>query len=1677
MPLTVTPLNRTTVQVTFSVGMRIERLLDPTNYVLTALDGAFPLTIETITPVFTTYAAGANGFTGSPFGYAAILQGAAVVTSNLTLNSEVPLPSTLSAPVPTSFFHTAAGELAGASVDDYLFLQSAWNTVSYCRILTVDAMGVVGLDRPLQDRDPSNGSIQWAHTSPVLSVLITTTGQTDGGGYELRGKGLTDLAGRPVSFQVTFTGLSTKPRVLSAQPQPDGNVLVTFDRPMRPDVSLTNPTEYQITPSGIWVRSVTAVSETQVLLGILGMQDGDSCQLTVNASGTPHDAAGNPIDPGFNQAAFTGSSPLNARSIFVNRGPIARPPITLQMGTGLTLVSPTVLSLTGGAFGQNLVGLSITLTGTARNDGTYLIQGVLTNNRLRLQASLSLPDADQSTASWVVQDPRNGEIADDPAHVTVRINGVPTRPDAVVGLLGQIVMPTMPAPTDDVQVDYAWVHNPTVEIRRLNSKEFHLNCWNRDNGRLHDTSRHKYRFNNVLPVPRNVMTPVPFQQGTNAVVISPTRIQLNDGAILSSYKGLSIALLSGPSAGVYDVVAVPDLTHVDVTGPLTVSATPVSWTVGDTSDIGAQLPQPFQRDLKYRAFERAYTACLNDPATLRLNAPAHRIAYPPLQRQVSSSFINYEPTGLPESDQVAPWNRVGSQNVSVLASELTVATAATPNGNYIFWNRDVDQTFPHIFAATWRNAITQTPQTQGVWTGVAFGYSDNQRSVVVGYLLVGGVRKIGFLKAGAGQDPSLLSSWTGGVDGNNNPTGAPITLDWSLLHSLRLYQDAASTIRLYLDGGIIEDLRVLMSDLPYLEELEAPFSSLQGSYFGCFSKMAICTSVWDYVRYTVLPLNPLQTAPSIFVSYEGNIAPEIDQNPWTPIGYHGSETILGSNTLLLDSTSAVTSPTPYIGGDYRGFIRLEPLLATNATIVLDINVAVRTQTHGITPNAVTAMIDDGNRLTQLSFLATQASPKISYGGNVLPTQATPPWSDMSAGTPTAWMQGRTLRIENTLSTDGLLYIVDDNEPVVSMARVLAQTNDYILEALLKPLTYTSDPVSGFVGAVAQTYNSDKAIGFFLKDNGARSVVLYGLNAFGAVVEVADIPFEWLNNEPHTYRLVYAAGADLVSLFVDGVFQATAAYSAFPVLPVDPQGSVSFGSSIPGSQAVSVVDWIYCNTWRTGLAMKRYVGIWKGRDPDNLTGYHLPTKITGQNALVVGNALADPLGLFGPAGVTAGDWLVVDDGANKGSYQITSVGLNDLTIGPMWPLQPSTISFRILQETDWTQPHRYRFVKDPPGSFISLLLDADTSPLIVVDYDNQTLPPSSVGLPRLIAGTVPSILWGAFDPTNISQTSWDYVRFGVTRSPTETRITPHHQVLNQRNVIASPEHLTTDIMHPHAGYWSASTGIPPHSDPDFFLNQGLIAFTLLNEGTPLVPSTQTYQVRQPTPISVFVGGLNTPTNVLNNNGFKLNEPGVETKLLVPDDVLYSQLKITEQDSGEPNLIASFSDQEGPSSLGTISYQNQVCLTYDGLTLPESDPTATTPWVFAADDASHVQRSVMAGILTYGTDGVGTTSIYRNATPLPDAIGLGLEVRFRLKVLSDGSGGLGDTQIRFGFSAFGMTLALGFLTTPLGVRYVMCYDLVSGAIVGGTPFDFLDALEHLYRIVRSPGVPTLQIFIDS
>jgi hypothetical protein len=1220
-------------------------------------------------------------------------------------------------------------------------------------------------------------------------------------------------------------------------------LLVTFNKPLMIDSVLLDPASYSVTgPSAVTVLEVFTVNATVVALHVSGVIAGT---YTVIVTGV-HASDLDPLMLSGNTAQFLAQIPYTDRSLFTNKGPIVKPEAVVQTGNQWSVqttptrffgnVTTSDVVLTGASLSSNHVGLYLRLKASnvlvdSVNGGDYKILAVINPTRARVQASFRAPTSDPTdnvaTNYWAIINPNTGFIADSPSDVVVRVNSTPVAVDHVVGLLGQIVLATPPAPGSSISIDYSWINDPAVEFRRLNSLEFVSNRWNRSTG---VTGERVFPYRNAI-------------QSTNGAL---SRIPIDD--------------------------------------------------------IRAPQPQPLLREVFYRAYERAYTSLSNDPTSLLLNTPKNRVAFPPLSRQISQVSVAYDANTLPESDPTTPWDRKGTGTATVSGGLLTITSNTIgpfPEGQPFYWSRGIDLTFPHAYATTWRLKITATTP-DGVFTGVCTGWSDSIRAVILGYLLDGSTRKIGFLLRGNGDDPSKISGWT------------TFDFDWSTIHSYRLFRDTSGTVNFYVDGEVVPSLSISEAQLPFLEELNDSFNEIQNIFFGSLSRGATSTSVWDFVHYLVLPTNPQQSIPSSFVSYTPTVLPENATNPWTPVGYHGNETLVGG-VLVLDSTSATDLATSeevgLVGGDFKGFTRIEPLLSASTNTVLDFEVTLRTLTHGITPNAIMAAVDDGNRLVQVCFFPTTPQPKVSYPGRSLPQEATPrPWT--SLGGQPAVMVGRILQIQDSSLTDGRVFAIEDLESSSSLNRIFYVSIDYYFEFKCEVVSSTPDPTDYFCGATVDVYDGTKTIGVMLRRDPVNPQVAF--HSDGLVLQA--FAFNWADGKTHIYRVAKNTAADLVILYIDGVLIGSFAYSGFTTVSPVSVPTFSFGSSTASSgQALSVIDWHYVNGWRAQpvSGVSHYVGIWKGVDQSSLLGYYLPLKAKGQ-ARTSGNQLTDLLADFIGAGVQIGDDLIIDFGDNRGVYSVFTVSTNTITFVNLLP-QPghTVVEYRIPAQFEWAMNHTYQLLRDPAG-FIALFVDSSTTPIIQVEYNNTTLPSSSVGLPNQFNRGLPSITWGAFDPTNLSQSAWPFLQYGITRAPIEVKAVPPHQVSNQRNVMSSPEHLLGRVAHNHTQYSSASTGVP-YLWEAYVNNPNVHAFTKLNDGTPLVPSTQTYDVRKKTipPFAPYSAtGFGGAAMGVDGFGFGPlgNVPSLKVRFIIPDGVLYNRLEVIEKTSGKSDLLSAFSDDQ-------------------------------------------------------------------------------------------------------------------------------------------------------------------------
>jgi hypothetical protein len=167
----------------------------------------------------------------------------------------------------------------------------------------------------------SAGSYSFDNSLAVVNVLrinatrvvITTSEMLQGQSYNITisTSGPVDLAGNFVSSisngnTAAFSGIGTKPQVLSASPTSTTKVRVVFNEPMRNDASLTTAANYTFN-NGLAAQSALRVDSTTIDITTNAIVGGTLYTLTVStAGGGPKDLAGNTVAAGSNTAQFTG---------------------------------------------------------------------------------------------------------------------------------------------------------------------------------------------------------------------------------------------------------------------------------------------------------------------------------------------------------------------------------------------------------------------------------------------------------------------------------------------------------------------------------------------------------------------------------------------------------------------------------------------------------------------------------------------------------------------------------------------------------------------------------------------------------------------------------------------------------------------------------------------------------------------------------------------------------------------------------------------------------------------------------------------------------------------------------------------------------------------------------------------------------------------------------------------------------------------------------------------------------------------------------------------------------------------------------------------------------------------------------------------------------------------------
>jgi len=1067
----------------------------------------------------------------------------------------------------------------------------------------------------------------------------------------------------------------------------------------------------------------------------------------------------------------------------------------------------------------------------------------------------------------------------------------------------------------------------------------------------------------------------------------------------------------------------------------------------------------------YRAYERAYSIALNDPNLLLLNSPHHRIAYPPFSRGLYETLVSYDGNVLPENHVTYPWDSAGS-GISSVDGRLTIednSSGAFPTGKGYYYYRPEDLSFQYTMSFSYRSKVTSYTLT-GCFSGVASGFIDGRNLCLIACIEDSGTKYIGILKKGG--DETIFSSYES------------YELDWSEYHIFRLYR-TIDQVRLYVDGGAAPILTVSTSDLADPNELELQIDFITGTFFGSMSRNSVNVSEWDYLRYLITPISPSESAHYVNVLYEANSLPTEAGSPWFKIGAFGTERLLGIETLLLNKISA--SEEPYssegglISGEVFGYHRPEPFLSSQSVLALDWKVRGYSWTHGVSERSLGVFANDYDRLLAISFFSDVELPLLSYNGQVTPdTDPETPWTP--TGTATIEVVDNILNIDDSSDTGGILY---GREDVAN--NILGHDQNYIYEFRAKVNSYSADP-SGFIGVLTEIFDgvpgtdSGPLIASLTDLPVSDSLTVTGLFSPDDVDKYVTVTNSTQGNNG-TYQIVSYISADQVQVSPSfpGTIPETGTGVRANMLGGYPGRNIQvmLREEGGGTKVISFAS--------EGTVLSSIAFTW------NDSEFHTYRVIVNQDSdlvMLMVDGLSKGTLAYTSFTESAGDTAYFEFGSS-GPSSDESISNVDWDYFNSYPIRSSSNEYVGIYKggdvtdidnyekvsVDFSSYHEYRVVRDPNGS-VSLFIDG----ALAISFSYLDLPDAYGTFFDIEGGAGSGVYWGSFDESALVLSEWDYLRFTIAGAKGFDVIAPHHEILNQQNVIASPDHIYGDVAdHSHTNFLSSSTGIPTPIEDYYDKKEVIDAYTQLNQDTPPVPLTEEAFL---TKVESFIVVLNDPLFVLNDFKFLINDASKSVELQVNERGLYNALDLRSKTTGniDDHIYPAFDKGLGEME---IDFTGTLCFEYDGTVVPEDTvyPSGVPDW--GLEGTSDYQSYASDGKLTFSSWGSGTKS-YVNYNPIFGAR-FPVDLEFSLKVTQDISSGAGDTLIRFELRNDVFPIRFGLATSPLGEKLVKLFSVSlpseEESIIGNISFNWDDGSAHIFKLHINPYYEMIKIFIDN
>lgn len=908
---------------------------------------------------------------------------------------------------------------------------------------------------------------------------------------------------------------------------------------------------------------------------------------------------------------------------------------------------------------------------------------------------------------------------------------------------------------------------------------------------------------------------------------------------------------------------------------------------------------PIRIGHRYIGYERAYTASLNSPTTLLLNQSPHRVSKQGFQKVPEAVVVSYEADTLPIA-ATSPWALSGTDTGSLdeAASTYTLIDAEAGSfdaGEAGFYFREENLSCPSTVNIATR-LVVDNYTTDGVFTGVAFGFHDNFRLYLGGFLEINGKKHVGLLTNPS--KPHLVDSWE---------IGPSVT------------------------ATIIDETTFIVptEDFPSVIDEDACFQVLDGPQAGIY-QLAECGVVHGTDGTTTVTLDSSTPFPADPGLYGNDTAEVIFETLW--------DQTLTTYRLIADPDTKTVEF--YVGGSLSGVVAsISPVPSFPAFTSLKLNpteeglgkvfwgsvsrIATNESTwtfnrYSITPDQASFNASGIVVAAEMSDLPTEDSNNewyltnefgqgfIDSSGDTLALKSTS--GSPSAVTEETYGYGRvepfltataavdvdaTFRVDTgTLGRDAQIEILDSTRQVL-FSTILFEENGGVFELVSLP----EQSLSGLLSPENDGWSSTGYGGS--GTNELVSSVQQNLLTIGQALGTSG---EWgISLAPTSQsgddrlmeaRLAVVSYAANTLGDIGFFFSATSSTGA-----VGKRITMSLRAAV-GANAPKVVLSTDPNTpvaefdfdWTDGEQHSYRLLIEQGSDSvsvvvdDTVLGTVAHSLFTDTGALdysIILGAFAtdtefsvelDSLSVSHLPLPTARRTIGVFRGTDLDDINHWELPRTDTTTAAN-----SDASNAVIEDMDWTSDISVRVRKDPGWGVTVYRPDLPLPPYYDPDsYATDITNPSegwiNVEYPRLprVTGVLGQVRFGALDPRSVTQQRWSEVRYRIYAHASEDFLAPQGMVLNRFNVITSGEYnedVTPEVVTVPTVTPTIISLTPSHIYADR-------VFNVLVEGTVYGPSAFTFDESIQT---IFLSSATVPVGVDATVTFAPGKPITNTYL--------------------------------------------------------------------------------------------------------------------------------------------------------------------------------------------------------